>query len=79
MFEAVASLRVNPVKSSLFSINADHYIEDLTEVLGCEEVVIYNMFGAFFRSQDKRTKDLAGVWDRCTNKTDSRDKIVSVF
>lgn len=35
-FEAVSGLKVNLAKSRLFSINADHYIEELADVMGCK-------------------------------------------
>lgn len=35
-FKAVSRLKVNLAKSSLFSINAYHCIEELADVMGCK-------------------------------------------
>lgn len=68
-FEAVLGLKVNLAKSSVFSINADHCISDLADIMGCKvEQRPTTYLGLPLGAKKNDKKMWQGVLDRCNRK-----------
>ncbi|XP_060170473.1 uncharacterized protein LOC132601405 [Lycium barbarum] len=68
-FEAVSGLKVNLAKSSVFSINTEHCIDELADVIGCKVEQLPTTYLGLPLGVNKNDSRLwYGVLDRCSGK-----------